>query len=81
MSYINIVLNIIPTLCDGDIVSVHRMAMQNRPVDPRSIQGSHRPISFIRIKHIEVEHARTIFCVKLSINNHIVGLVHKKHII
>ena len=26
-------------------------------------------------------HARTIFCLKLSINNHIVGLVHKKHII
>ena len=23
----------------------------NRPVDPGSIQGSHRPISFIRIKH------------------------------
>ena len=28
-------------------------------------------------KYFEVEHARTIFCVKLSINNHIVGLVHK----
>ena len=26
-------------------------------------------------------HARTIFCLKLSINNHIVGFVHKKHII
>ena len=26
-------------------------------------------------------HARTILCVKLSFNNHIVGLVHKKHII
>ena len=25
--------------------------MENRPVDPGSIQGSHRPISFIRIKH------------------------------
>ena len=32
------------------IVSVHRMVMENRPVDPGSIQGSHRPISFIRIK-------------------------------
>ena len=31
-------------------VSVHRMVMENRPVDPGSIQGSHRPISFIRIK-------------------------------
>ena len=45
--------------------------------DPGSIQGSHRPISFM----INIEHARTIFCVKLSINNHIVGLVHKNHII
>ena len=71
-------LNIIPTLCEGYIVSVHRMVVENRPVDPGSIQGSHRPISFIRIKH---EHARTIFCVKLSINNHIVVLVHKNHII
>ena len=26
-----------------------------------------------------MEHARTIFSVKLSINNHIVGLVHKNH--
>ena len=51
LSYIHIVLNIIPTLYDGYIVSVHRMVMGNRPVDPGSIQGSHRPISFIRIKH------------------------------
>ena len=51
MSYINIVLNIIPTLYEGYIVSVHRMVMKNRPVDPGSIQGSHRPISFIRIKY------------------------------
>ena len=28
-------------------------------------------------KTYQVEHARTIFCVKLSINNDIVGLVHK----
>ena len=35
----------------GYIVSVHRMVMKNRPVDPGSIQGSHRPISLIRIKH------------------------------
>ena len=27
------------------------MVMENRPVDPGSIQGSHRPISFMRIKH------------------------------
>ena len=32
-------------------LSVHRIVMKNRPVDPGSIQGSHRPISFIRIKH------------------------------
>ena len=52
MSYNSIVLNIIPTLYEGSIVSVHRMVMENRPVDPGSIQGSHRPISFIRIKHV-----------------------------
>ena len=57
MSYNNIVLNVIPTLYEGYIVSVHRMVMENRPVDPGSFQGSHRPISFMRIKH-----ARTIFC-------------------
>ena len=52
MSYNNdIVLNIISTLHEGYIVSAHRMVMENRPVDPGSIQGSHRPISFIRIKH------------------------------
>ena len=53
MSYNNIVLNIIPTLYEGYIVSVHRMVMENRPVDPGSIQGSYRPINiyFIRIKH------------------------------
>ena len=30
LSYINIVLNIIPTLYEGYIVSVHRMVMENR---------------------------------------------------
>ena len=50
MLYNNVVLNIIPTLYEGYTVSVHRMVMKNRPVDPGSIQGSHRPntISFIR---------------------------------
>ena len=42
--------NIIPPLYESHIVSVHRMVMENRPVDPGSIQGSHRPVSFIRIK-------------------------------
>ena len=46
-----IVLNIIPTLYEGYIVSVHRMVMESRPVDLGSIQGSHRPIFFIKIKH------------------------------
>ena len=77
MSYIHIVLNITPTLYEGYIVSVHRMVMENRPVDHGSIQGSHRPISFM-IKH---RNARTTLCVKLSINNHIVCLVHKNDII
>ena len=45
-----ILLNIIPTLYEGFIVSVHRMVMENHPVDPGSIQGSHRHISFM-IKH------------------------------
>ena len=66
----------IPTLCAGYIVSVHRMVMENRPVDPGSIQGSHRPISFMRIKHRT--RANDFF---VSVNNHIVGLVHKNHII
>ena len=78
MSYINIVLNIIPTLYEGYIVSVHRMVVENRPVDPGSIQGSHRPISFIRIKHRT--RADDILC-KTEYNNHIVGLVHKNHTI
>ena len=51
MSYNNIVLNVIPTLYEGYIVSVHRMVIENRPVDPGSIQGRHRPISFMRIKY------------------------------
>ena len=78
MSYNNIVLNIIPTLYEGYIVSVHRIAMENRPVDPGSIQGSHRLVSFIRTKH---RTRANDFFVKLTINNHIVGLVHKNHII
>ena len=59
MSYNNPVPNIIPSLYEGYIVTVHRMVVENRPVDPGRIQGNHRPISFIRIN---IEHARTIFC-------------------
>ena len=63
------------------LVSVHRMVVENRrPVDPGSIQGSHRPISFIRIKH-RTRANDFLFSVKLSINTHIVGLVHKSHAI
>ena len=82
MSYIHIMLNIIPTLYEGYIVSVHRMVMENRPVDSGSIQASQQPIS-MRIKHrtrandtlCKIEYYRN--------NNHIVRLliVHKKHII
>ena len=48
-----IVLNIIPTVYEGYTVSVHRMVTENHPVHPGSIQGSHRPNSYIRqgIKH------------------------------
>ena len=46
--------------------------------DPGSIQGSHRPIGTL---HDKTENARMIVCVKLSISNHLVCLVHKKHII
>ena len=74
LPHFNNMLNIIPTLYEGYIVSVHRMVMKNRPVDPSSIQGSHWPISFIRIKHST--RANDILW-KLSINNHIVRLVHK----
>ena len=76
MSYSNIVLDIIPTLYKGYIVSVHRMVMENRPVDPGSIQGSHRPRCFIRIKH-RTRANGFFFFVKLSIINHVVGLAHK----
>ena len=53
-------LTIIPTLYAGYTVSVHIMARENRPVDTDSIQGSHRPISFMTI-NINIEHARTAF--------------------
>ena len=49
-----LVFNIILTLYEGYIVSVHRMVMANCPVDPGSIQGSHRPVYIlhtVRIKH------------------------------
>ena len=51
-------LNVIPTLYEGYVVSAHRMVMKNRPLDPGSIQGSHRPTSFMRIN---IEHEQTTF--------------------
>ena len=48
------------------IVSVHRMVMENRPVDPGSFQGNHRLISFIRITHRTRANA---FIVKLSLKD------------
>ena len=50
--------------------------MENRPVDPGSIQGSHRSISFM-IKHRT--RADDILCK--TENNHIVCSVHQNHII
>ena len=74
MSYIHIVLNITPTLYEGCYIV--EWVLENRPVDPGSIQGSHRPISFM-IKHST--RADDILC-KTEENNHL-GLVEKKHII
>ena len=34
-----------------EIMYAQLVTLTNRPVDTGSIQGSHRPISFIRIKH------------------------------
>ena len=45
-----------------NIVSVHRMVMENRPVDPGSIQGSHRPM-ILFTKYFE------------RINQHMLGLL------
>ena len=59
MSCNNVALNIIPTLYGGYTVSMQGMIIENRPVDAMSIQGRHRHISFIRIKH---RTRRTIFC-------------------
>ena len=78
MSSISIVPNTIPTLYEGYIVSVHRMVMENRPVDPGSIQGSHRPVSIIRRKRRT--RVNVFFLCETEYNNHIVGLVHKNHI-
>ena len=51
------------------------MVMENRPVGPGSILGSHPPI-YIPHKD-KTQNTRERFYVKLSIYIHIVGLVHK----
>ena len=38
---------IIPALNAGFTESVHRMVMENRPVDPDNIRGSHLSISYV----------------------------------
>ena len=83
MSENNIMHNVIPTLYAGYITSTHILVMESRSVDPGSIQGSHRPISFMRIKYTSQNSSErpSVKLVKLSINNDIVGLVHKHHII
>jgi len=67
-------LAIIFTLHAGYIVllvSVRGMLMENRPVDPGSIQGRNK----------DMRERPSVKLVKLSSNNHIVGLVRKHHII
>ena len=51
MSCNNIMFVIIPAIYAGHTASVHRMVSEKRPVDPGSIQVSHRAISFMRIKY------------------------------
>ena len=46
--------------------------MENRTVDPGSIQGSHRPISFTRIKYTTRRERACVKVVKLSINHIII---------
>ena len=44
-------LDIIPTLHEGYIVSVHRMVMENRPVDPLGGEATYR---IERIQHFGI---------------------------
>ena len=53
-------LDIIAFTTEEYYITWHRMVMENRPVDPGSIQGSHQPISFIRI--IDRTRADDILC-------------------
>ena len=50
MSCNNIMLNTIPTIYAGHIVSVHRTVMENRPADP---QGQHPGESPTYILHVD----------------------------
>ena len=53
---------------------MHRSSLWNRPVDPGSTQGSHRPISSMRNKYRTRERPN-LKLVELSINNDIVDLI------
>ena len=74
-----------PSRYAGYIVCVCRMVTDrivfvNRPVDPGSTQGSHRPKSVTRNKYSYRTRERpSIKLVELTINNH-VGEVHKHYI-
>ena len=57
ISYLSNPLLFLLTMSDNNIIftilSVHMMIfMENHPVDPDNIEGSHRPVSFMRIKYI-----------------------------
>ena len=54
MSCNNVMLNIISTLYAGYIVSVHRMVVGNRPVDPVLWYGLGRPVITSEIGHRSV---------------------------
>ena len=47
----DIILSAVITFQDQDFNN-YRTIAENRSVDPDNIQGSHRPVSFMRIKYI-----------------------------
>ena len=57
------------------------MVIENRAVDPGTIQGNHRPISFMKIKYgtRANDFAQKVLNLVPGINYNIVGLVHKHH--
>ena len=57
------------------------LSLRNRPANPASTQGSHRPRPLLRNKYKNAPTRPTIILVELSINNHIVLAIHKNHIL